>query len=256
MSKKFDVVVIGGGPAGYVAAIRCAQLGLNTACIDKWLDKDGKGVFGGTCLNVGCIPSKALLDSSHKYEEAKEKFSLHGISVGDVSMNVGDMLKRKEQIVKNLTMGVATLFKANGVTPLEGTGKILAGKKVEFTAHSGTTEVLEAENVIIATGSVPVNIPPAPLTDDIIVDSTGALEFTEVPKRLGVIGAGVIGLELGSVWGRLGSEVVVLEAQDNFLHLVDQTVAKEAKKLFTKQGMDIRTGARVTGSEVKTAKSP
>jgi dihydrolipoamide dehydrogenase len=251
MSKKFDVVVIGGGPAGYVAAIRCAQLGLNTACIDKWLDKDGKGVFGGTCLNVGCIPSKALLDSSHKYEEAKEKFSLHGISVGDVSMNVGDMLKRKEQIVKNLTMGVATLFKANGVTPLEGTGKILAGKKVEFTAHSGTTEVLEAENVIIATGSVPVNIPPAPLTDDIIVDSTGALEFTEVPKRLGVIGAGVIGLELGSVWGRLGSEVVVLEAQDNFLHLVDQTVAKEAKKLFTKQGMDIRTGARVTGSEVK-----
>ncbi|ASP40014.1 dihydrolipoyl dehydrogenase [Bacterioplanes sanyensis] len=251
MSKKFDVVVIGGGPAGYVAAIRCAQLGLETACIDKWLDKDGKGVFGGTCLNVGCIPSKALLDSSHKYEEAKEKFSLHGISVGDVSMNVADMLKRKDQIVKNLTMGVATLFKANGVTPLEGTGKILAGKKVEFTSHSGSTEVLEAENVIIATGSVPVNIPPAPLTDDIIVDSTGALEFTEVPKRLGVIGAGVIGLELGSVWGRLGSEVVVLEAQDNFLHLVDQTVAKEAKKLFTKQGMDIRLGARVTGSEVK-----
>ncbi|UTW47027.1 dihydrolipoyl dehydrogenase [Bacterioplanoides sp. SCSIO 12839] len=251
MSKKFDVVVIGGGPAGYVAAIRCAQLGLETACIDKWINKEGKAVFGGTCLNVGCIPSKALLDTSHKYEEAKEKFSLHGISTGDVSINIADMLQRKDQIVKNLTMGVATLFKANGVTPLEGTGKVLAGKKVEFTNHAGVTETLDTENVIIATGSVPVDIPPAPKTDDIIVDSTGALEFTEVPKRLGVIGAGVIGLELGSVWGRLGSEVVVLEAQDNFLHLVDQTVAKEAKKLFTKQGMDIRVGARVTGSEVK-----
>lgn len=251
MSKKFDVVVIGGGPAGYVAAIRCAQLGLETACIDKWINKEGKAVFGGTCLNVGCIPSKALLDTSHKYEEAKEKFSLHGISTGDVGINIADMLKRKDQIVKNLTMGVATLFKANGVTPLEGTGKVLAGKKVEFTNHAGVTETIDAENVIIATGSVPVDIPPAPKTDDIIVDSTGALEFTEVPKRLGVIGAGVIGLELGSVWGRLGSEVVVLEAQDNFLHLVDQTVAKEAKKLFTKQGMDIRVGARVTGSEVK-----
>ncbi|WP_419811019.1 dihydrolipoyl dehydrogenase [Bacterioplanoides sp.] len=250
MSKKFDVVVIGGGPAGYVAAIRCAQLGLETACIDKWINKDGKAVFGGTCLNVGCIPSKALLDTSHKYEEAKEKFSLHGISTGDVSINIADMLQRKDQIVKNLTMGVATLFKANGVTPLEGTGKVLAGKKVEFTNHAGATETIDAENVIIATGSVPVDIPPAPKTDDIIVDSTGALEFTEVPKRLGVIGAGVIGLELGSVWGRLGAEVVVLEAQDNFLHLVDQTVAKEAKKLFTKQGMDIRVGARVTGSEV------
>ncbi|MCB2387487.1 MULTISPECIES: dihydrolipoyl dehydrogenase [Oceanospirillaceae] len=251
MSKKFDVVVIGGGPAGYVAAIRCAQLGLNTACIDKWLSKDGKAVFGGTCLNVGCIPSKALLDTSHKYEEAKEKLSLHGISVGEVNIDIAAMLKRKDQIVKNLTMGVATLFKANGVTPFEGTGKLLAGKKVEFTSHAGTAEILEAEHVIIATGSVPVIIPPAPLTEGVIVDSTGALEFSEVPKRLGVIGAGVIGLELGSVWGRLGAEVVVLEAQDKFLHLVDQTVAKEAQKLFTKQGMTIRLGARVTGTEVK-----
>jgi len=187
MSKKFDVVVIGGGPAGYVAAIRCAQLGLSTACIDKWLNKENKPVFGGTCLNVGCIPSKALLDSSHKYEEAKEKFGLHGIAVGEVSMDIGVMLKRKEQIVKNLTMGVATLFKANGVTPLEGKGKLLAGKKVEFTDHAGTTEIIEASNVIIATGSVPVNIPPAPLSGNIVVDSTGALEFTEVPKRLGVL---------------------------------------------------------------------
>jgi dihydrolipoamide dehydrogenase len=250
MSKQFDVVVIGGGPGGYVAAIRCAQLGLSTACIDKWVNKEGKGVFGGTCLNVGCIPSKALLDSSHKFDEAREKFALHGISTGEVTMDVNAMVQRKDQIVKNLTMGVSTLFKANGVIALEGTGKLLAGRKVEFTNHAGVSEIIDAENVIIATGSVPVEIPPTPLTGNIIVDSTGALDFTEVPKRLGVIGAGVIGLELGSVWNRLGSEVVVLEAQDSFLSMVDQAVAKEAKKLLTKQGLDIRVGARVTGSEV------
>ena len=254
MSTKFDVIVIGGGPGGYVAAIRSAQLGLKTACVEKWQNKEGKQVLGGTCLNVGCIPSKALLDSSHKYEEAKEKFDVHGISTGKVAIDIETMLGRKDQIVKNLTGGVAGLFKSNGVTSLEGTGKLLAGKKVEVTDFAGNTETYEAENVIIATGSVPVNIPPAPLTDDVIVDSTGALEFDKVPKRLGVIGAGVIGLELGSVWGRLGAEVVVLEAQDNFLHLVDQAVAKEAKKLFTKQGMDIRLGARVTGTDVKRKK--
>ncbi|MAR00045.1 MAG: dihydrolipoyl dehydrogenase [Oceanospirillaceae bacterium] len=254
MSNKFDVIVIGGGPGGYVAAIRAAQLGLKTACVEKWQNKEGKQVLGGTCLNVGCIPSKALLDSSHKYEEAHAKFEMHGISTGKVSMDVATMLARKDQIVKNLTGGVAGLFKSNGVTSLEGTGKLLAGKKVEVTDFEGKTETYEADNVIIATGSVPVNIPPAPLTEDVIVDSTGALEFEKVPKRLGVIGAGVIGLELGSVWGRLGAEVVVLEAQDNFLHLVDQAVAKEAKKLFTKQGMDIRLGARVTGTDVKRKK--
>lgn len=254
MSKKFDVVVVGGGPAGYVAAIRCAQLGLNTACIDKWVNAEGKAVYGGTCLNVGCIPSKALLDSSQKYVDAQQQFELHGISVGKVKIDVDTMIKRKEQIVKNLTMGVASLFKANGVTALEGTGKVLAGKKVEFTAHGAAAEIIEADNIIIATGSVPIEIPPAPLADDIIVDSTGALEFSSVPKRLGVIGAGVIGLELGSVWGRLGAEVVVLEAQDKFLHLVDQTVAKEAQKLFKRQEIDIRLGARVTATEIKGKK--
>lgn len=251
MSNQYDVIVIGGGPAGYVAAIRCAQLGLNTACIDKWINKEGKGVFGGTCLNVGCIPSKALLDSSHKYIEAKEHYAQHGISTGTVKMDIATMMQRKEQIVKNLTLGVAGLFKANGVKALEGRGKLLANKKVEFTNHSDKTEILEAEHVIIATGSVPVDIPPAPLTDDVIVDSSGALEFERVPKRVGVIGAGVIGLELGSVWNRLGSEVVVLEAQEDFLHLVDKAVAKEAHKLFSKQGLDIRLGARVTGSNIK-----
>jgi len=251
MADKFDVIVIGGGPGGYVAAIRAAQLGLKTACIDKWLNKDGKGVFGGTCLNVGCIPSKALLDSSHKYEDAKENYDVHGISTSDVSMDVSKMLARKDSIVKNLTMGVAGLFKANGVTPFEGFGKLLAGKKVEFTNHAGKTEVLEAENIIIATGSVPVEIPPAPLTEGLIVDSSGALEFTEAPKRLGVIGAGVIGLELGSVWNRLGSEVTVIEAQDKFLHLVDSQVGKEAAKQFKKQNVNVMLGARLTGTEVK-----
>ena len=251
MADKFDVVVIGGGPGGYVAAIRAAQLGLKTACIDKWLNKEGKGVFGGTCLNVGCIPSKALLDSTHKYEEAKDHFDIHGISVKDISIDVTAMQSRKEQIVKGLTTGVAGLFKANGVTPLEGVGKLLAGKKVEFTNHAGKTEVLEAENVILATGSVPIEIPPAPLTEGLIVDSTGALEFTEAPKRLGVIGAGVIGLELGTVWNRIGSKVTVIEAQDKFLSLVDQQVAKEASKLLKKQGMDILLGARLTGTEIK-----
>jgi len=250
MAEKFDVIVIGGGPGGYVAAIRAAQLGLKTACIDKWLNKEGKGVFGGTCLNVGCIPSKALLDSTHRFEEAKDSFDVHGITATDLKIDIGTMLARKDKIVNNLTMGVAGLFKANGVTPLEGFGKVLAGKKVEFTNHAGKTDVLETENIIIATGSIPIAIPPAPLTDGLIVDSSGALEFDSAPKRLGVIGAGVIGLELGTVWNRLGSEVTVLEAQDKFLSLVDQQVAKEAAKQIKKQGMNVLLGARVTGTEV------
>ncbi|MCB5162177.1 dihydrolipoyl dehydrogenase [Marinomonas algarum] len=250
MSDKFDVVVIGGGPGGYVAAIRAAQLGLKTACIEKWLDKDNKSRLGGTCLNVGCIPSKALLDSSHKYHDAKESYGVHGISVGDVAMDVNAMVNRKDKIVDQLTSGITGLFKANGVTSFEGFGKVLANKKVEFTAHDGTVTVLETENVILATGSVPVNIPPAPRTEDIIVDNEGALNFREVPKRLGVIGAGVIGLELGSVWARLGSDVVVLEAQDAFLSVCDQDIAKEAAKIFKKQHLDIRLGARVTGSQI------
>lgn len=250
--SSYDVVVIGSGPAGYVAAIRAAQLGQSVACIEKEKGKNGKIGFGGTCLNVGCIPSKALLDSTHKYVEAAHDFDLHGISVSDLSFDVPTMIARKDQIVSNLTGGIGGLFKANGVTAIEGAGKVLAGKKVEVTKADGTVEVLEAQNVIIAAGSLPVDIPPAPVDQDVIVDSTGALEFQEVPKRLGVIGAGVIGLELGSVWGRLGSEVVVLEALEDFLPSVDKQIAKEAKKILTKkQGMDIRLGARVTGTEVK-----
>lgn len=251
MAQKFDVVVIGSGPAGYVAAIRAAQLGLKTACIEKWTREDGKQALGGTCLNVGCIPSKALLDSSYKYESAHKEFKLHGIGLDNLKIDVGAMLARKNKIVNNLTTGVAGLFKANGVTSLHGMGKVLPGKQVEWTKQDGSSEVLDAENIIIATGSVPIDIPPTPLTEDLIVDSTGALEFTEVPKRLGVIGAGVIGLELGSVWARLGAEVVVLEAQEAFLSVADQQIAKEALKVFKKQDLDIRLGCRVTGSENK-----
>ncbi|MAY40518.1 MULTISPECIES: dihydrolipoyl dehydrogenase [Spongiibacter] len=252
--SKYDVVVIGSGPAGYVAAIRAAQLGLKTACVEKNQGKSGKVALGGTCLNVGCIPSKALLDSSHKYHEAKEDFGIHGISTGKVSIDVPEMIKRKDAIVEQLTGGVGGLFKANGVTAVEGFGKVLAGKKVEVTDNDGKTTTLEAENIIIAAGSVPVEIPPAPIDQDVIVDSTGALEFQAVPKRLGIIGAGVIGLELGSVWARLGSEVVVLEALDTFLPAMDQQIAKEAAKVFKKQELDIRLGARVTGTEIKRKK--
>src|SRR5690554_4090549 len=251
MSNKFDVVVIGAGPGGYVAAIRAAQLGLKTACIEKWVNKEGKSVLGGTCLNVGCIPSKALLEASHKFHEATHDFDDFGIQAKGVTMDVKKMVGRKDKIVNQLTGGIAMLFKANGVTSFEGTGKLLAGKKVEVTGHDGKTQVLEAENVIVASGSVPVEIPPAPLTEGLIVDSTGALDFTETPKHLGVIGGGVIGLELGSVWSRLGSEVTVFEAMDTFLASVDQQIAKEVKKSLTKQGLQIELGARVTATEIK-----
>lgn len=250
MSDKFDVIVIGSGPAGYVAAIRAAQLGLKTACVEKWQDKSGKGVNGGTCLNVGCIPSKALLDSSHKYHEAKDALDGHGISTGGVEINVPSMIERKDKIVKQMNTGIAGLFKANKVTSIFGSGKLLAGKKVQVTDSEGKETVYEAENIILASGSIPVDIPPARADGDVIVDSTGALEFDKVPERLGVIGAGVIGLELGSVWGRLGSKVVCLEALESFLAIMDQTIAKEAKKILTKQGLDIRLSCRVTGTEV------
>ena len=251
MSDKYDVVVIGSGPAGYVAAIRAAQLGLKTACIEKWKNTEGKGVNGGTCLNVGCIPSKALLDSSYKYHEAAEELAVHGISTSGVTIDIPAMLERKNKIINQLTGGIAGLFKANGVTALYGMGKLLAGKKVELTDNEGVVSVIDADNVILASGSLPIAIPVAPVDNDLILDSTGALEIGEVPKRLGVIGAGVIGLELGSVWGRLGSKVVLLEAMDDFLAIMDKAIAKESKKIFKKQGLDIRLGARVTGTEIK-----
>ena len=250
MTANYDVLVIGAGPAGYVCAIRCAQLGKNVAVIEQWSDSKGKSVLGGTCLNVGCIPSKALLDSSHKYLEATEHFAAHGIGLDQPSLDIGTMMKRKEQIVGQLTTGVAGLLKHNGVEVIQGRGKLLSNRRVQVVAAEGAEVVLEAENVVLASGSLPIDIPVAPVDQTLIVDSTGALAFDAVPERLGVIGAGVIGLELGSVWGRLGSEVVLLEAMDEFLPTMDGQIAKESQKLFKKQGLDIRLGARVTGSEI------
>jgi dihydrolipoamide dehydrogenase len=254
MADKYDVIVIGGGPGGYVAAIRAAQLGYNTACIEKRINKQDKPALGGTCLNVGCIPSKALLDSSWKFYEATQSLGDHGIQLGKPKMDLTTMHQRKDKIVEQLTGGIGQLFKANKVTWLQGSGKLLAGKKVEFSPHEGEAQTLEADNVVLASGSSPVQIPVAPLEKDVVVDSTGALEFDSVPKKLGVIGAGIIGLELGSVWARLGAEVTVLEAVDTFLPMVDRDIAKDTMKHLNKQGLDIRLGARVTGSEVKGKK--
>ncbi len=254
MSDSYDLVVIGAGPGGYVAAIRAAQLGLKTLCVEKWLNDEGKTSLGGTCLNVGCIPSKALLASSHKFHEAEADFAVHGISHSNITIDVKQMVARKDKIVNQLTGGIAGLFKANGVALAKGAAKVLAGKKVEITAHDGAVSVVDAGSIIIASGSTPVNIPPAPLFEDIIIDSTGALKVDAVPKRLGVIGGGVIGLEMASIWNRLGTEVVVLEAMDDFLAAMDKQVAKESRKIFKKQGLDIRTSALVTGTEVDQEK--
>ncbi|MAI42768.1 MAG: dihydrolipoyl dehydrogenase [Gammaproteobacteria bacterium] len=254
MATKFDVIVIGGGPAGYHAAIRSAQLGLKTACIDKWINPLGEPAFGGTCLNVGCIPSKALLSASQKFFEAKENFAEIGIKVSDLSIDVPAMIKRKEKVVENLTKGVAGLLATNGVTILQGKAVLHAGRSVEFSSHDGEVSLFEADHIIIATGSVPVDIPPCPLVDNMIVDSAGALDFCAVPKRLGIIGAGIIGLELGSVWSRLGSEVVLLEALEEFLPTADTNISREAARQFKKQGIDIRLGSLVTGSSIKKGK--
>lgn len=254
MSTHYDLIVIGAGPAGYHAAIRAAQLGMNTALVDKWLNDAGKPAYGGTCLNVGCIPSKALLDASHKFEEAKDSFADLGIRIGSIKVDVPAMIAKKAEVVGKLTQGVAGLLKANGVTAYPGAARLGAGRQVTFTPHKGDAETLTADNVILATGSVPVEIPPCPIDGELLVDSTGALAFQAVPKKLGVIGAGVIGLELGSVWSRLGADVVLLEALEDFLPPADQQVAKEAQKQFRKQGLDIRLGARVTASAVKNKK--
>ncbi|MGO1688591.1 MAG: dihydrolipoyl dehydrogenase, partial [Psychrobacter sp.] len=255
MKDNYDLVVIGGGPGGYEAAIRAGQLGMSVACIEKRVYK-GEPALGGTCLNVGCIPSKALLDSSHRYEATKHDLEEHGISTGDVAIDTEQMIARKEGIVKQLTGGVAALLKGNGVDWLQGWGTLLDGKgdekKVKFTALEDESEsTITAKNVILAAGSVPIDIPVAKTDGDRIVDSTGALDFTEVPKRLGVIGAGVIGLELGSVWRRLGSEVVVYEALPSFLAAADKDISKEAGKMLKKQGLDIRVDTKVTNAEVK-----
>ena len=250
---KYDVVVIGGGPGGYVAAIRAAQLGLKTACVERWLDGAEKPVLGGTCLNVGCIPSKALLDSSHHFEFLQLHAEEHGIGA-NATIDVPRMQARKDQIVQTLTQGITGLFKKNKVTWLQGTGSLKAGDEVDVESADGKHTAVAAAHIIVATGSIPAAIPPAPVDQKLIVDSTGALAFDAVPAKLGVIGAGVIGLELGSVWRRLGAEVVILEALDDFLSTADHTLAKEALKILKRQGLDIRLGTKVTEAKVQSGR--
>lgn len=251
MAEQFDVVVIGAGPAGYHAAIRAAQLGLKTACIDAALGKDGKPALGGTCLRVGCIPSKALLDSSRQYWNMGHIFDQHGISFNDAKIDVNKMVGRKDAIVKQFTGGIAQLFKANKVATYYGFGQLQAGNVVKVKQHDGSEVELKGTNVIIAAGSDSIELPFAKFDGTHIVDNVGALDFTEVPKRLAVIGAGVIGLELGSVWKRLGSDVTILEALPEFLAAADAEVAKVAAKEFKKQGLNILLNAKVSKTEIK-----
>ena len=262
MSQSFDVAVIGAGPGGYVAAIRCAQLGLNTVCIDEWKNPQGKASLGGTCLNVGCIPSKALLESSENYERAAHKFAAHGIKVEGLSVDVPTMMSRKDKIVAAFTGGVAMLLKKNKVTSIHGRGSLLKSGKYDDgntlwqieVKNGDKVDIVEAKHIIIATGSTPRQLPFAPVDNERILDNAGALALAETPKRLGVIGAGVIGLEMGSVWRRLGSEVTILEALPGFLTAADEQVAKEAKKIFTREtGLVIQTGIKISG--IKTGEA-
>ncbi|XHS78200.1 dihydrolipoyl dehydrogenase [Burkholderiaceae bacterium UC74_6] len=251
-AKQFDVVVIGGGPGGYIAAIRAAQLGFNTACIDEWKNEKGGPAPGGTCTNVGCIPSKALLQSSEHYEHAGKHFAEHGIGTGGLSIDVATMLGRKDAVVKQNNDGILYLFKKNKVTFFHGRGSFVAAKDGVYEIKAGE-EIITAKHVIVATGSNARQLPGAPFDEVNILSNDGALRIPATPKKLGVIGSGVIGLELGSVWRRLGAEVVVLEAMPNFLPAVDESVAKEAAKLFKKQGLNIELGVKI--GEVKSDKS-
>ena len=244
--SDFDVVVIGAGPGGYVAAIRCAQLGLKTVCIDRWVGKNGKPVVGGTCLNVGCIPSKALLDSSERYEDMRLHAADHGIHTGDVSIDVEKMLSRKDKIVSELTGGISALFKSNKIVFYAGHGCLVEAGVVRVSSEDQDDQTLTARHVILASGSQPVQLPGMAVDNKTIFDSSGALDFATVPKKLGIIGAGVIGLELGSVWRRLGAQVVILEAAESLLSSADAMIAREAKKQFSRQGLDIRLGCKVT----------
>jgi dihydrolipoamide dehydrogenase len=248
--QKFDILVIGGGPAGYVLAIRASQLGFHVACIEDWRNEDGKPALGGTCLNVGCIPSKALLDSSERYEETKTSLAEHGIHAENVTLDLAAMLARKVKVVRGLTDGIAGLFKKNKVSWLQGRASLRPDHQVEVLFQDGAKETFQAQHIVIATGSVPNHLPVAPFDGHRIVDSTGALSFEYVPETLGVIGAGVIGLELGSVWRRLGSKVTLIEALPEFLPTADRDVAKEAEKLFRQQGLAMLFGAKLVKAEV------
>jgi dihydrolipoamide dehydrogenase len=249
-AETIDVVVIGAGPAGYPAAIRAAQNGLKVVCVDGWMNRDGGTALGGTCLNAGCIPSKALLESSELLYRARTEFAAHGILAAGVALDLGVMQKRRAGIVRNMTGGIASLFKAAGVAAIYGRGRLLPGRRVEVTRHDGSKSEIGARHIVLASGSVPTELKSVPFDHEHVVDSWDALELAAVPAKLCVIGAGVIGLELGSVWRRLGAEVVMLEALESFLAIADQQLAAEAARYFKKLGLDIRLGAKVTGAVV------
>ncbi|WP_374564279.1 dihydrolipoyl dehydrogenase [Ideonella sp.] len=251
MSKQFDVIVIGGGPGGYIAAIRAAQLGFNTACIDEWKNAAGGPAPGGTCTNVGCIPSKALLQSSEHFEHAGHHFGDHGISLSDLKIDVAKMVGRKDAVVKQNNDGILYLFKKNKVSFFHGRGSFVAAKDggYEIKVAGAAEETLFAKQVILATGSNPRQLPGAEFDEDLILSNDGALRIPSVPKKLGVVGSGVIGLEMGSVWRRLGAEVTILEALPAFLGAADEAVAKEAAKVFKKQGLKIELGVKISGVE-------
>ncbi len=260
MSKQFDVVVIGGGPGGYIAAIRAAQLGFSTACIDAWTNEKGGPAPGGTCTNVGCIPSKALLQSSEHFEHAGHAFADHGIQVGELNIDVAKMLGRKNTIVKQNNDGIIYLFKKNKVSFFHGLGSFVkadaAGYEIKVTGKA--EETITGKHIIVATGSNARALPGTAFDEQIVLSNEGALNITAVPKKLGVIGAGVIGLEMGSVWRRLGADVTVLEALPTFLGAVDEQIAKEAHKLFVKQGLSINLGVKIgeisnSGKDVSVA---
>jgi dihydrolipoamide dehydrogenase len=248
MADALDVVVIGAGPAGYPAAIRAAQNGLKVACVDAWKNRDGSAAFGGTCLNAGCIPSKALLESSELLERARSEFAVHGIQTGSLTLDLATMQKRRAGIVRTMTGGVASLLKGAGATAIHGSARLLRDRRVEVVAADGTRSELAPRHVVLASGSIPTELKSLPFDHRFILDSWDALELSAVPKKLIVIGAGIIGLELGSVWRRLGAEVIVLEALETFLAVADQQLAQEALRHFKKQGLDIRLGAKVTGA--------
>jgi len=247
--KSFDVVVIGGGPGGYIAAIRAAQLGLSTACIDEWRGADGKPALGGTCTNVGCIPSKALLQSSENFEQVGHHFADHGVKVKGLELDLAQMMKRKDKVVKSNNDGIVYLFKKNKIAFFHGRGSFVKANEIAVSAPSN--ETLLAKHVIVAAGSNPRPLPGAEFDEKLVLSNTGALTIPEVPKRLGVIGAGIIGLEMGSVWRRLGSEVTILEAMPAFLGIADEAIAKEAAKVFAKQGLKIELGVKIASVEHK-----
>ena len=254
MSKNFDVIVIGGGPGGYIAAIRAAQLGLSTACVDEWKNDKGGPAPGGTCTNVGCIPSKALLQSSEHFEHAGHGFAEHGIEVKGLKLNLAQMLGRKDTVVKQNNDGILYLFKKNKVSFFHGRGAFVKANidGYEISVTGKNNETLTGKHIIIATGSNPRALPQVPFDEKLILSNTGALAIDAVPKKLGVIGAGVIGLEMGSVWRRLGAEVTILEALPAFLGAVDQQIAAEAQKLFAKQGLTVELGVKI--GEIKADK--